>query len=106
MEQAVEQAVHGIGSETGSAWNRQMKRSEQTHCAQIGTKPCLFNVRKAALFPRKLATQFIFFSFLFHFMLDTDPNPAPESEPEPQYIPAPVALRQKVTVPAVPVPQH
>jgi hypothetical protein len=38
--------------------------------------------------------------------LDPDPNPAPERDREPECIPVPVLLRQKVTVPAVPVPQH
>jgi hypothetical protein len=37
-------------------------------------------------------------------MLDPDPNPAPERDREPECIPD--LVRQKVTVPAVPVPQN
>jgi hypothetical protein len=39
-------------------------------------------------------------------MLDPGPNPAPERDPEPECIPVPVLLRQKVTIPAIPVPQN
>jgi hypothetical protein len=43
-------------------------------------------------------------------MLDPDPNPEldpePDPEPGPECIPMPVPLRQKVLIPAVPVPQH
>ncbi len=65
---------------------------------------------EAALFPRKLSSLFTFFYFcaVFHFMLE--PEPIPELEPEPECIavPVPVLLRQKVAVPAIPVPvqQH
>ncbi len=38
---------------------------------------------EAALFPRKLASQFWFLTVLFHFMLDPGPNPALEPELEP-----------------------
>ncbi len=37
---------------------------------------------EAALFPRKLFSNFRFFKTFFDFMLDLDPNPAPEPEPE------------------------
>jgi hypothetical protein len=52
---------------------------------------------ETALFTRKL-------TFVFHFMMDPDPNPVPELDPESECIPVP--RRLKVTVPAVPVPQH
>jgi hypothetical protein len=51
---------------------------------------------------------FDFFTIVLHFMLDPGPNPVLESEadPEPECITVLVALRQKVVVTAVPVPQH
>jgi hypothetical protein len=56
---------------------------------------------QAALFPRKFASHFRYFTFVFHLMLDPDQNPVPD--PEPECIAVPVPLRKKV---AVPVPQH
>ncbi len=50
-----------------------------------------FLMLEAALFPRKLASHFLFYTIIFYFMLDPDPNPVP------------VLLRQKS---AVSVPQH
>jgi hypothetical protein len=47
---------------------------------------------------------FEFLAFPLHFMLDPGPNPVPEAEPE--CITVLVLLWQKVTVSAVPVPQH
>jgi hypothetical protein len=44
----------------------------------------------------------LFLTIVFNFMLDPDPNPEPDQE----CIPVPISLRQKVAVPAVPVPQH
>ncbi len=59
-----------------------------------------FLMSEAVLFPRKLASLLIF--GFCTFMLDSYPTPIPE--PESQCIPVP--LMQKITVPAVPVPQH
>ncbi len=59
---------------------------------------CLFN----ALFLRKLASNFYFLTFVLHFSLDPGSNPAPESECITVQVSVP--LRQKVAVPAVPVP--
>jgi hypothetical protein len=42
-----------FGSGSGSGSRQFLARFSNK---QIGTKPCLFNVRKAALFPRKLAS--------------------------------------------------
>ncbi len=54
---------------------------------------------EAALFIRKLASNFlIFFTFPLHFMLDLGPNPVPEPELECITVPDAVALRQKVAV--------
>jgi hypothetical protein len=55
---------------------------------------------EAALFLRNFASLLWFLYLVFHFMLDPDPN----SVPEPECITVP--LRQKVAVPAIPVPQH
>jgi hypothetical protein len=60
-------------------------------------KQFYFRNVQSILFPRKLASHFLIFDFLsLHYMLDPDPNPVP------------VLIRQKVTVPAFPVPasQH
>ncbi len=54
---------------------------------------------EAALFPIKLASNFFYFmTVLLHFMLNPGSNPVPKTEP------VSVPLRQKVAVPAVPVP--
>jgi hypothetical protein len=57
-----------------------------------------FSMLEAALFPRKLASHFL---FVFHFMLDPDPNPVTE----PECVSVLVPLSRKAAVP-VPVPQH
>jgi hypothetical protein len=46
-----------------------------------------FSMLGAALFPRKSASNFNFFTFALHFVLDLCPNPVQE--------PVPVPLRQK-----------
>ncbi len=38
---------------------------------------------EAALFPRKMASQFLFIYFLLHFILDPNPNPVPDTDSEP-----------------------
>jgi hypothetical protein len=56
---------------------------------------------EAAYFPESWPLIFDFLTFVFHSTFDPDQNPVPE----PKCIPIPVPLRQKVAVPAVPVPQ-
>ncbi len=51
---------------------------------------------EAELFPRNLASNFLFLTFEFHFMLDPGPNPVSETDPECITVP----------VPPAPVPQH
>ncbi len=63
----------------------------------ICTKSSLFNA-KSSIVPRKLASNFGLFDFCIHFRLDP--------EQECITVPGLVPLRQKVEVPAVPVPQH
>jgi hypothetical protein len=55
---------------------------------------------EAAWVTRKLAPNLYFLTFVLDFMLDPDPNPVLETECST----APVQLRQKIAVPAVPVP--
>ncbi len=59
-----------------------------------------FSMLEAAWFTRKLVPNFYFLTCVLHFMLDSGPNPVPE----PKCIMVPVPLRQKIAVPAVPVP--
>jgi hypothetical protein len=59
---------------------------------------------EASLFPRKLASNFVFYEF-FVLLFMLDPGLDPVSEPDPEFITIPVPLRQKVAFPA-PVPQH
>jgi hypothetical protein len=63
-----------------------------------------FSKLEAALFPRKLASNFDFLTTLLHFLLDPGSNPVPEPHPEPEFITIPDLLRQNVAVPD-PVPQ-
>ncbi len=49
-----------------------------------------FSMLEAALFPRKLACNVLFLTFVLHFLLNPGPNP--------------VSRRHKVAVSAVPVP--
>ncbi len=51
-----------------------------------------FSLLEEALFPRKLASNLGFFTFVLHFMSDPGPNPVPE----PERITVPVPLRQKL----------
>ncbi len=66
------------------------------------TKSCLFIVRNR----KKVGLSFlIFFTSLLHLMLDPDPNPVPDPIPESGTVMhTGSAKRQKVTVPAIPVP--
>jgi hypothetical protein len=57
---------------------------------------------EAAYFPESWPLIFDFFTFFISFYVGSKPNLVPE--PEPQSIPVTVPLRQKVTVPLVPVP--
>ncbi len=57
---------------------------------------------EAALFPRMLVFKFRFFDFCVTFHVD----PGPNLVPKPEYITVPVPLREKVAVPAVPLPKH
>jgi hypothetical protein len=66
-------------------------------------KILLFQYQKQHYFPESWPL-FFYFIFLFHFMSVPDANPDPKTEP--LSIPVQVPLGQKVTVPAIPIPQH
>ncbi len=68
------------------------------------TKPCLFNFHRQKQ-KESWPLIFDFFTSLLHFMLDPDPNPVPDPIPESGTVMhSGSAKRQKVTVPAIPVP--
>jgi hypothetical protein len=69
---------------------------------QMLKKSCLFNVR-SGIDPGKWSANLIFFTFYdFCHSILSDPDANPEPDPECILVP----LWQKVSLPAIPVPQH
>jgi hypothetical protein len=69
---------------------------------KICTKSCFLSMLETALFPKKVASNFCFLTFLLHFV-GSGSKSGSGQDPEPECITVPVPLRKKVPVP-VPAP--